>query len=129
MKELAPGVWIEHCYESGNVGCIVTGAGVVCIDAPMMPDDARHWLHSIRDVTDEAIIALVQTDYDQARVLSTRHCPRGGVGGYAQDLQPGQDHPADRDAAWARRQLARPHAGHHIHRTSDPEKGNPRDTP
>ena len=71
MKEVAPGIWVEHGYESGNVGFIVTGAGVVCIDVPMMPDDARHWLYSIRDVTDEPITALVQTDYDQARVLST----------------------------------------------------------
>jgi cyclase len=71
MKEVAPDVWVEHGYDSGNVGLVVTGAGVVCIDVPMMPDDAQHWLHSIRDVTDEPVIALVQTDYDQARVLST----------------------------------------------------------
>jgi cyclase len=71
MQEVAHGVWVEHGYKSGNVGFVVTGAGVVCVDVPMMPDDARHWLCSIRDVTDEPIISLVQTDYDQARVLST----------------------------------------------------------
>jgi cyclase len=71
MKEVAPGVWVERGYESGNVGFIVTGAGIVCVDVPMMPDDARRWLDSIRDIADEPIISLVQTDYDQARALST----------------------------------------------------------
>jgi hypothetical protein len=72
MQEVASGVWVEHGYGSGNVGFVVTGSGVVCVDVPMMPDDAHHWLYSIRQVTDEPIISLVQTDYDQSRFLSTR---------------------------------------------------------
>jgi glyoxylase-like metal-dependent hydrolase (beta-lactamase superfamily II) len=64
MQEVAPGVWAEHGYESGNVGFVVTGV-------PMMPDAVYHWLYSIRKVTDEPIISLVQTDYDRSRVLST----------------------------------------------------------
>lgn len=71
MKEIIPGVYIENRYSSGNVGFIVTGAGVVAVDVPMRPDDARHWLDQIHQFTDEPLIALVQTDFDRERVVST----------------------------------------------------------
>jgi cyclase len=71
MKEIAPGVYVETRYASGNVGIITTGAGVVCVDVPMLPSDAYHWRAQIESVTTEPIVTLVQTDYDQARVVST----------------------------------------------------------
>jgi cyclase len=71
MKEIVPGVYAETRYASGNVGFIVTGAGVVCIDVPMFPSEAYHWRSMIESVTDEPIAALIQTDYDQERVAST----------------------------------------------------------
>ncbi len=71
MKQVAPGVYIETEYASGNVGMIVTGAGVVCIDVPMLPSEVYHWRAQIESVTNEPIIALVQTDYDQSRIVST----------------------------------------------------------
>ena len=71
MKKIAPGVYLETRYASGNVGLIVTGAGVICIDIPMLPSDARRWLAQIESTTDQPIISLIQTDYDQERVIST----------------------------------------------------------
>ena len=71
MKEVASGVYVETRYAGGNVGCILTGVGVVCVDTPMMPAEAGHWLSRIRKVTDEPIISAVQTAYDRGRVLST----------------------------------------------------------
>jgi cyclase len=71
MKEITPGIYVETRYASGNVGFIVTGAGVVCIDVPMLPSQAHHWRSMIESVTNEPIAALVQTDYDQERVVST----------------------------------------------------------
>jgi cyclase len=53
------------------VGFVRTGSGLICIDMPMMPKDARHWFSRIRRVTDEPVLSLVQTDYDQERVAST----------------------------------------------------------
>jgi glyoxylase-like metal-dependent hydrolase (beta-lactamase superfamily II) len=70
VKEIASGVYAETQYSSGNVGFIVTGAGVVCIDMPMLPSEARHWRAMIESVTDEPLVALIQTDYDQERVVS-----------------------------------------------------------
>jgi len=71
MKEVAPGVFVETGYGSGNVGAIATGAGLVCVDVPMRPKDVHHWRAQLELVTEEPVIVLVQTDYDRARVLST----------------------------------------------------------
>jgi cyclase len=71
MDQVAPGVYAETKYESGNVGFIVTSAGVVCVDAPMLPSDVRDWKAQIASVTDKPVIALIQTDYDQVRVIGT----------------------------------------------------------
>jgi cyclase len=64
-------VYVETKYGSGNVGFVVTGEGVVCIDAPMLPSDVRDWKAQIASVTDEPIITLIQSDFDQARVIGT----------------------------------------------------------
>lgn len=71
MRQIAPGVYIENKYDSGNVGLIATGAGTVCIDVPMMPRDAQDWRSRIQRVTNEPIVLLIQTDYDLGRILST----------------------------------------------------------
>jgi cyclase len=71
MEEIAPGVFVETGYASGNVGAIATGAGLVCVDVPMRPKDVHDWLQQLAQVTTEPVIMIVQTDYDRARVLST----------------------------------------------------------
>ena len=71
MKQVTSGVYAETKYESGNVGFIVTQAGVVCVDTPMLPSDVRDWRAQIATVTKRPIIALIQTDYDQDRVVGT----------------------------------------------------------
>ena len=62
METVAPGIYVETGYASGNVGAIVTGAGVVCVDVPERPSHAHRWFAQIRSVTDEAIIALIKLD-------------------------------------------------------------------
>jgi cyclase len=71
MEQVTPRVYAETKYKSGNVGFIVTTAGVVCIDVPMLPSDARDWRLQIATVTKKPIIAVIQTDYDQTRVVGT----------------------------------------------------------
>jgi cyclase len=51
------------------VGFVQTGAGVVCIDSPMRFSDIRDWQHKIASVTREPISILIQTDYDQVRIV------------------------------------------------------------
>ncbi len=71
MREIAPDIYLETRYPCGNVGFVDTGRGIICIDPPMMPDDARQWLATIWATTAQPVAAIVQTDYDMPRVLST----------------------------------------------------------
>jgi cyclase len=71
MDQVAPNVYV-HGYQSGNVGFVQTGEGVVCIDSPMLPGDVRDWQSKIASVTQEPIVLLIQTDIDQARVVGPR---------------------------------------------------------
>lgn len=71
MNNIARGVYVETRYRGGNIGFIVTGSGVVCVDMPMAPGDVRRWLAQIRKVTKERIRFVVQTDYDPGRIAST----------------------------------------------------------
>jgi cyclase len=71
MEQIAAGVYVETKYESGNVGFVLTQTGVVCIDVPMLPSDVRDWRIQIASVTPKPIITLIQTDYDQIRIVGT----------------------------------------------------------
>ncbi|MFQ5692692.1 MAG: MBL fold metallo-hydrolase [Nitrospinota bacterium] len=48
IEEVASGVFIETAYRMANVGCIVTDAGVVLVDAPIAPSEARKWGEFVR---------------------------------------------------------------------------------
>ena len=61
MEQVAPNIYAETKYESGNVGFIITDAGLVCVDVPMLPSDARDWRLQIAQVTRKPIITLIQT--------------------------------------------------------------------
>ncbi|MBN1936437.1 MAG: MBL fold metallo-hydrolase [Anaerolineae bacterium] len=71
MKQVIPGIYVETRYASGNIGLILTGAGIICVDVPMMPRDVEHWRAQMQKLTDEPIISIVQTDCDRERVIST----------------------------------------------------------
>ena len=43
MKKIAPGVYVETKYKSGNVGIIVTGSGVVAQPLTISDASMRHW--------------------------------------------------------------------------------------
>jgi cyclase len=71
IEQVAPGLYIETRYVGGNVGAVVTDEGVVCVDAPMLPEEVLDWQAQIQSVASHPIVALIQTDYDQERVLGT----------------------------------------------------------
>ncbi|UCG23506.1 MAG: hypothetical protein JSW55_15365 [Chloroflexota bacterium] len=72
MKEIADGVFIETAYEGVNVGAILTGDGVVCIDMPSYPRDARDWTNRVERLHGRGVMYLILTDYHGDRVLNTR---------------------------------------------------------
>lgn len=62
LKELASGIFVETEYRSGNVGLILSERGAVLIDAPMLPDEARLWQKTLRDLGVTHFFGIVNTD-------------------------------------------------------------------
>ncbi len=63
MQQIGQGIYAETGYRGGNVGFVVTGEGVILINTPLSPLDARHWRDEIARVTGQEIIYTINTDY------------------------------------------------------------------
>jgi glyoxylase-like metal-dependent hydrolase (beta-lactamase superfamily II) len=72
MQEIADGIYVETEYQGVNVGVIVTDEGLVCIDAPSYPRDARHWMGQLSRLFLRPIRHLILTDGSGDRVLNAR---------------------------------------------------------
>lgn len=79
VREIAPNVFVETDYHGANVAFVVTSEGVVLIDTPMLPEEARHWLGVIREQTDLSIRYIVNTDHHRAHVIGNQHFPTATV--------------------------------------------------
>jgi cyclase len=79
IREIAPGVFVETEYHGANVAFVVTRQGVILIDAPMLPEEARHWLSEIKKRTDQEIIYVFNTDHHRAHVIGNQHFPMATV--------------------------------------------------
>ena len=77
MKQVAPHIYVEDRYRGVTVGCIVTDAGVICVDSPMLPADARDWRAQIARLTRNPVQFVVLTDAHRDRILGVQYL--GGV--------------------------------------------------
>jgi glyoxylase-like metal-dependent hydrolase (beta-lactamase superfamily II) len=72
MQELAENIFVETGYEGVNVGAIVTKGGIICIDAPSFPRDARHWVTRLSQLNPRPIKFIILTNAHGDRILNTR---------------------------------------------------------
>lgn len=72
MREIASGIFIETAYEGVNVAAILTDEGVLCIDIPSYPRDARDWVSRLSRLHGRGVRYLILTDYHGDRILNTR---------------------------------------------------------
>ena len=63
MQQIGQGIYAETGYRGGNVGFVVTGEGVILINTPLVPQEARQWRDEIARVTDQEVIYIINTDY------------------------------------------------------------------
>jgi len=77
MIEIGDGIFVETGFDGVNVGAILTREGIVCIDAPSYPRDARDWVIQLERVHARPIRLLILTDYHGDRILNSRwfHAP------------------------------------------------------
>lgn len=63
MDVIREKILVETEYLGANVSCVVTEKGLVLIDCPMLPKDAREWASKVRDITGKKIAYLISTDH------------------------------------------------------------------
>jgi len=69
MDKLSPNVYVETGYRGSTVGAILTPVGVIAVDTPLLPAEARHWREQIAQLTPLPITHLIYTDGHRDRVL------------------------------------------------------------
>lgn len=79
IREIAPDVFVETEYHGANVAFIVSGEGVILVDAPMLPKQARHWLKEIQKRTGEPVRYIINTDHHRAHIVGNQHFPGASV--------------------------------------------------
>jgi glyoxylase-like metal-dependent hydrolase (beta-lactamase superfamily II) len=60
---------VETEYVGANVSCIITAKGLVLIDSPFLPPDARDWAKKIKAETGKEIAYLINTDHHYDHVM------------------------------------------------------------
>ena len=71
LHEIADRVFVELDYEGANVGCILTDAGAIVIDTPMIPEDARHWAKTVAGLTNK-VLYVFNTDHHRAHIMGNQ---------------------------------------------------------
>jgi cyclase len=79
IQEVAPGIFVETEYHGANVAFVLTGAGVILIDTPMLPSEALHWHGEIRRRTADDIAYIINTDHHRAHVIGNQYFPAATV--------------------------------------------------
>ena len=69
MDKLTPQVFVESGFRGCTVGAIVTPIGIVCVDTPLLPADARRWRQRLAELFNQPIVYTIYTDGHRDRVL------------------------------------------------------------
>ncbi|MBM4422962.1 MAG: MBL fold metallo-hydrolase [Chloroflexi bacterium] len=72
MHKLAGNTYVESSYSGVTVGAVVTKAGIVCIDTPTRPTDARAWGAKLGALSPKPILFVINTDHHRDRVLGNQ---------------------------------------------------------
>ncbi len=79
IREIAPDIYVQNEYHGANVAFVITGEGVILIDTPMLPDEARMWWSEILKRTDQEIIYVINTDHHRAHIIGNQFFPTATV--------------------------------------------------
>jgi glyoxylase-like metal-dependent hydrolase (beta-lactamase superfamily II) len=72
MQEIAENVFIETDYDGINVGAVRTRRGLIAIDVPSYPRQARDWAMRLHALTPRSVHYTILTDYHGDRILNAR---------------------------------------------------------
>jgi cyclase len=69
MQRVAPNVYVETVWSGINVGAVITSEGIILVDTPLIPAEARLWRENLSTVSDQPIIYVINTDFHPDRVV------------------------------------------------------------
>jgi cyclase len=69
VQTLKNRILVETEYAGANVSCIMTKGGLVYVDSPFLPDDARKWAEETRRQTGLEPAYVINTDHHYDHVL------------------------------------------------------------
>lgn len=72
-QKVAPKIYVSTFYPGINASFILTDAGPVAVDAPLLPVDVEAWRKHIVDVAGQPIRNVVLTDHRLERALGAGH--------------------------------------------------------
>ncbi len=73
MYELAPQIYTETNFHNSNPGFIVTSEGVICIDSPLIPEEAKAWRQTIEEVSGGLpILYVIISDHHRGHCLGSQ---------------------------------------------------------
>ena len=87
-EEIAPGVFINTHYRGCTPGFIHTEEGIILVDAPLIPEQAKDWRQQVEEeYPDSPFLYMINTDHHRGPragqpVFSAR--PRSGPRARAQ---------------------------------------------
>jgi len=73
MKEIAPGIYVQSRYEGANLGCILTEAGAIVVDTPLIPADGRSWAEDVARVAHGKVLYVFNTDHHRAHIIGNQY--------------------------------------------------------
>ncbi len=72
MQEIAENIFIETEYDGVNVGAVRTRRGIIAIDVPSYPRQARDWAMRLHALSPRSVQYTILTDYHGDRILNAR---------------------------------------------------------
>ena len=69
MEQIAPGVYVETGCRAVNVGVIVTDMGLIAVDVPPFPADARRWRLRLAQFNPSRLLFVINTDGHRDRIM------------------------------------------------------------
>jgi cyclase len=69
MEQIAPGIFVETGYRAVNVGVVVCEEGLIAIDVPPFPADARRWRLRLAQLQPGSILFVINTDGHRDRIM------------------------------------------------------------
>jgi glyoxylase-like metal-dependent hydrolase (beta-lactamase superfamily II) len=72
MQKIGRDVYVETTFPGVTVGAVVTPEGLVCIDTPTHPADARRWRLKLAQISQKPIKFVVNLDHHRDRVLNNQ---------------------------------------------------------